>query len=207
MSLGGLAAAREALGAGEPEKLLGLAECAWLDVKGGVYDLDSPYGAEELLKDVAAFANAREGGLLLVGFATQVEDGQEVIDRVRPVPRERVDLDRHRKLLDRIVPVPLHVRVDWVGCGQDKGILVIDVPVQPAACLPFLVPGPARTGKVSCPAFLGQEFNGYFTLLPGHLGIHPGPPAESCTRALSGDGSYCTGARSIAQYPSAPFSG
>lgn len=149
MSLGGLAAAREALGAGEPEKLLGLAECAWLDVKSGVYDLDSAYGAEELLKDVAAFANAREGGLLLVGFATRVEDGQEVIDRVRPVPRERVDLDRHRKLLDRIVPVPMHVRVDWADCGQDKGILVIDVPAQPAACLPFLVPGPARTGKDS----------------------------------------------------------
>ena len=149
MSLGGLAAAREALGAGEPEKLLGLAECAWLDVKGGVYDLDSAYGAEELLKDVAAFANAREGGLLLVGFATRVEDGQEVIDRVRPVPRERVDLDRHRKLLDRIVPVPMHVRVDWADCGQDRGILVVDVPAQPAACLPFLVPGPARSGKDS----------------------------------------------------------
>ena len=149
MSRGSLAAAREALGAAEPEKLLGLAECAWLDVKSGVYDLDSAYGEEELLKDVAAFANAREGGLLLVGFATRVEDGQEVIDRVRPVPRERVDLDRYRKLLDRIVPVPLHVRVDWADCGQGKGILVVDVAAQPPACLRFLVPGRARTGKDS----------------------------------------------------------
>ena len=43
----------------------------------------------------------------------------------------------------------MHVRLDWADCGQDKGILVIDVPAQPAACLPFLVPGPARTGKDS----------------------------------------------------------
>jgi hypothetical protein len=152
MSLGSLAAAREALAAGEPEKLLGLAECAWLDVKGGVYDLGSTHGAEELLKDVAAFANAREGGLLLVGFATRLEDGDEVIDRVRPVPRDRVDLDRYRKLLEGIVPVPMDIGVDWADCGQGKGILIIDVPAQPPACLPFLVPGPACTGKGGYPA-------------------------------------------------------
>lgn len=152
MSLGSLAAAREALAAGEPEKLLGLAECAWLDVKGGVYDLGSTHGAEELLKDVAAFANAREGGLVLVGFATRPEDGEEIIDRLRPVPRDRVDLDRYRKILDGIVPVPMDVGVNWADCGEAKGIVIIDVPAQPAACRPFLVPGPARTGKGSYPA-------------------------------------------------------
>lgn len=67
--------------------LAGLAECAWLDVKGEVYVLDRPHGAEELLKDVAAFANAQGGGILLVGLTTRKENDQEVIDQVRPVPR------------------------------------------------------------------------------------------------------------------------
>jgi len=145
----GLDSAREALRANEPERLLGLAECEWLDVKGGVYVLDQPYGAEELLKDVAAFANAKAGGLLLVGLSTRLENGQEILDQIRPVPREQVDLDRHRKLLDRITPGPLYVTVDWIDRGDGKGILFIDVPAQPPACLPYIVPGPARTGKDS----------------------------------------------------------
>jgi len=147
MPSGSLDTVREALRAGQPEGLVGLPECAWLDVKGEIYVLDTPYGAEELLKDVAAFANAQDGGLLLVGFSTTKENGQEIIDLVRPVPRALVDIDRHRKLLDRIIPVPRYVSVDWVDCGDGKGILVIDVPAQPPALLPFVVPGPARTGK------------------------------------------------------------
>jgi hypothetical protein len=67
--------------------LLGLAECGWLDAKDGIYQLDDPAGAEELAKDVAAFANAKGGGLLLVGFSTRKEHDGEVLDRVRPVPR------------------------------------------------------------------------------------------------------------------------
>jgi hypothetical protein len=142
-----LDAVREAVHAGELEQLLGLAECAWLDVKRDGYALDRPYGAEELLKDVAAFANAPAGGLLLVGFSTRLENGQEIIDQVRPVPHAAVDLDRHRKLLDRIIPVPMYVAVDWIDCGDGKGILAIDVPAQPPASLPYVVPGLARTGK------------------------------------------------------------
>jgi hypothetical protein len=140
---------RELVRAGQPEGLVGLAECSWLDVKSEVYVLDRPHGAEELLKDVAAFANAQDGGILLVGFTTRKENDQEVIDQVRPVPRAVVDLDRYRKLLDRIIPVPLYVSVDWIDRGGGKGILVIDVPVQPPVSLPFVVPGPARTGKDS----------------------------------------------------------
>lgn len=79
-------------------------------------------------------------------------NGTEVIDQVNPVPRDRVDLDRYRKLLDGIAPVPMHVRVDWADCEEDKGILIIDVPAQPAACLPFLVPGPVRSGRGGYPA-------------------------------------------------------
>jgi hypothetical protein len=82
-----------------------------------------------------------------VGFSTRPDNGQEIIDQLRPLPREKVDLDRHRKLLDRIIPVPLYVTMDWIDCGGDKGILAINVPAQPPAALPYVVPGPARTGK------------------------------------------------------------
>lgn len=147
MTSSSLEFARAALQAGNPERLLGLSECAWLDVKDGVYVLDDPYRAEELLKDVAAFANVRDGGLVLVGFSTRVENGVEYLDQIRPVPRERVDLDRHRKLLDRIIPVPLYVTVNWIDQGNGKGILFINVPAQSPASRPFVVPGPVRTGK------------------------------------------------------------
>ncbi len=142
--------ARAALRDGKPAELLGLAECGWLDVKDGVYPLDDPAKAEELVKDVAGFANARTGGLVLVGFSTRKEHDGEVLDDVRPVPRALVDLDRHRKLIrERVIPSPRGVSVEWIDCGQDNGILVIDVPAQPVARLPYVVPGPTRTANVS----------------------------------------------------------
>jgi hypothetical protein len=142
--------ARAALRSGRPEELIGLHECSWLDVKSGIYLLDKPGGAEELAKDVAAFANAKNGGLLLVGYATRKEQDGEIVESVRPVPRDRVDLDRHRKLIrDRIIPTPRDVLIDWIDCGEGKGILVIDVPVQPSARLPHVVAGPSKSAESS----------------------------------------------------------
>ena len=54
--------------------------------------------------------------------------------------------------------------------------------------------------ELSCPAFSGQGICGYFTLLPARSGTRPGLLAVSGTRAWSGDESYCSGARSTAQY-------
>ena len=89
--------ARAALRKGEPAELLGLAECGWLDAKEGVYQLDDPAKAEELVKDVAGFANASTGGLLLVGFSTRKEHDREILDEVRPVPRRNLSTSvRHR---------------------------------------------------------------------------------------------------------------
>jgi len=142
--------ARAALRGGTPAELIGLAECGWLDAKEGVYQLDDPAKAEELAKDVAGFANAKTGGLVLVGFSTRQEHDREILDQVRPVPRALVDLDRHRKLIrERVIPPPRGVSVEWVDFGQGSGVLVIDVPAQPTACLPYVVPGPTRTANVS----------------------------------------------------------
>ena len=147
MSVTDIDRARAALRAGRPEELLGLAECGWLDVKGGIYRLDEPGGAEELAKDVAGFANTRTGGLLLVGFSTRKEHDSEILDQVLPAPRRLVDLDRYRKLIrERVVPAPREVSVEWISCGEGKGVLVIDVPAQPPARLPHVVAGPCKSG-------------------------------------------------------------
>lgn len=146
-----LEGARAALRDAMPGSLLGLPECEWLDAKNGVYRLDQPDGAEEFIKDVAAFANAPNGGLIVVGVKTRVKHGEEILDRLRPIPRSMVDLDQHRKIIrDRVMPPPRGVRVEWCECGDDKGLLVVDVPKQPASHLPFAVPGPSRTAKPSC---------------------------------------------------------
>jgi hypothetical protein len=138
---------RAALRDAKPAKLLGLAECGWLDAKAGVYQLDDPVKAAELAKDVAAFANTETGGVLVVGIATRTEHGTEILDEIRLVPRELVDLDRHRKLLRNITPPPRGVSVGWIPCSEDAGVLFIDIPAQPPARLPHVVPAPARVGK------------------------------------------------------------
>lgn len=144
MPVNDIEGARAALHAGRVADLLGLAECGWLDVKAGVYQLDDPAKSLELAKDVSAFANAKSGGVILVGYATRKEHGEEFLAEVRPVPCALVDLDRYRKVIrELVIPVPREFTVDFIRVDDGSGILVIDVPVQPVALVPFVVPGPA----------------------------------------------------------------
>ncbi|MFD7999709.1 AlbA family DNA-binding domain-containing protein [Streptomyces mirabilis] len=134
---------RQALRDRKFDELVGLRECNWLDVKSGPYQFTQPAGAEELAKDVAAFANTAGGGLLLIGFKTVADHDSEIISELRPIPRSLVDLDRHRKLIyERIVPTVRDLRVEWIVCEDPKGVLCIDIPDQPAGARPFAVPGP-----------------------------------------------------------------
>jgi len=59
------------------------------------YKLDEARWAGELAKDVAALANA-EGGLIAVGLQTRRDNGNDVIDVVKPVPATLVSADRYR---------------------------------------------------------------------------------------------------------------
>ncbi|XVU24208.1 AlbA family DNA-binding domain-containing protein [Actinoplanes sp. CA-054009] len=136
------ATAREWVSTRSWDRFVGTPESAALDVKSGVYQLDDPSGAAELIKDVAAFANSR-GGLLLVGFGTRVDDGREIIDEVKPVPARLVDVDRYRKLVrDRVRPLIRELTVDFYNVDDERGVLVIDIPAQPETAKPFVVPGP-----------------------------------------------------------------
>ncbi len=141
--------AREALRAGDPTALLGVREGSWIDAKGGIYDLGSAPGAEELAKDVAAFANTEHGGLLVIGIGTLPDAHGEVLDRLKPIAHTLVDLDRHRKVIrERITPSPRNVQVAWIDLGNERGVLYIDIPEQPRSNRPHLVAAPAgRDGK------------------------------------------------------------
>ncbi|WP_037307007.1 hypothetical protein [Amycolatopsis orientalis] len=149
MTVSGLERARQALRRGDVDALLGERECAWLDVKDGVYRLDQPKGADELAKDVTAFANTPHGGLLVVGFAARKEHGEEIIEVLNPVPRRLVNFDQYRQVIAaRVLPALRDVTVEWIDCGNDAGVLVIDIPAQPRSSQLFAVPAPAGTAEV-----------------------------------------------------------
>jgi hypothetical protein len=143
-----LEAARAALRAHTPAALLELPEGQWLDAKTAPYELRDPHGVEELAKDVAAFANGG-GGIIVVGIATRLEHGREILDKVSTVDRVSVDLDQWRKLIrQHITPTPRGTSVEWSDDRQGACVLYIDIPAQDPGCL-FVVAAP--TGKKGAP--------------------------------------------------------
>jgi hypothetical protein len=126
------------------DRLIGEVEGQFFDAKGQPYRFDSGVDAKrEFAKDVAAFANA-SGGYILIGFATKpaaVRAGEEVSE-ARPIHHAEFDSDRHRKILaEWLYPQPMAVDVNWVPFGKDKvkGIGVIFVPPQNERSKPFLI--------------------------------------------------------------------
>ncbi|HEX4814914.1 MAG TPA: ATP-binding protein, partial [Nonomuraea sp.] len=97
MTVSSRAAVIEALASGRPEELLDTAENVWLDFKSAPYALQSGDKAKfELCKDVAAFANA-QGGLLVLGAkaSKRSDKAMEVATDLQPFPQARADVDRY----------------------------------------------------------------------------------------------------------------
>ncbi|MFB8039028.1 helix-turn-helix domain-containing protein [Streptomyces sp. NPDC056004] len=138
---------RAALSAGNLEMLIGLEECGWMDVKSRPYMVgENAHHKEELVKDVAGFANTATGGLLIIGFKTTAAGGVETVSEVSAVPRALVDTETYRKLIDgRVYPHVEGLELRWTECNEGKGVLSIDIPAQPASARPFVIPAP--TGK------------------------------------------------------------
>ncbi|MFJ9893471.1 RNA-binding domain-containing protein [Streptomyces sp. NPDC091280] len=136
-----LKSALAALNAHEPGLLLGLRETQWLDAKAVPYQLADPKAAEELVKDVTAFANGG-GGVIVMGIATRPEHDEEVLDHILGVDPAGVNLDQIRKLLrERITPAPRGVRVGWSGADGGRRVVFIDIPAQAVDTL-LVVPAP-----------------------------------------------------------------
>ncbi|MEU9324094.1 ATP-binding protein [Streptomyces canus] len=144
---------------GQWDSILGLPETSWFDVKSAIYALEQPVPRAELCKDVAAMANA-QGGLLLIGLRTEVTDGQEIVSEVKPVPQRLVDPGRYRKiLLEHVRPPVRDLRIEWVACQEDSGVLVLYIPPQPSTDNPFVVPTTDPKGRegVAVPVRTGDD--------------------------------------------------
>lgn len=123
------------------EALIGVAENEWLDAKEKPYHLDSKRQKHELAKDVAAFANAG-GGLILIGFDCEKEPttSSERICRVCPFPVSLVDPNRYNQILaDLVHPPPHGVSARVFEAADSQGVAAIVVDAAMATDRPYLV--------------------------------------------------------------------
>lgn len=155
------------------EDLIGEVEGQFFDVKSQPYKFADGLDAKrEFAKDVAAFANA-EGGYILVGLTTKtstVNAGEEIA-AIRPIPTELFNIDQHIKLLQEwLYPQPVGVEINFTVSGPDneKGILVVFVPPRVSARSRFLSPKRSPTRRALM--FFLAMWNGDWTLpRPGLL--------------------------------------
>jgi hypothetical protein len=129
-----------ALRLGRPDVLIGTPESSWLDVKSTDYLLSSPAEKIKLALDVARFANA-DGGLLVLGLRTSQSHGVDIISRVTPLPMPARQVARYRNIIDTHV-YPLVRGLDVFSVPRDRGeLLVISIPSQLEDNKPFVVHG------------------------------------------------------------------
>lgn len=138
----------ELVRAGRAEVLIGQPEGDWLDVKSQDYDLSTDLGKISLAQDVARFANAEYGGIVVVGMGAKKSGDAEIIKDVRPVPPDARRLRRHRQAIDnRLFPPPDGLTVEEVMVGAGR-LIVLHVPPQPEELKPFLVHGAIVDGHI-----------------------------------------------------------
>ena len=145
----------ELLRAGQAASLIGVEESDWLDVKERPYELKSATAkvAEaakiELGQDVARFANAQLGGLLVVGMRARRRAEKEVVVRVVPANLDQLSVQQYRAVIDRRVFPPVeNLSVEAIETSPGKGLLIILIPPQPEESKPFLVHGAIVGGQV-----------------------------------------------------------
>jgi len=121
-----------ALSSGDFERLVGMREGHEVDFKKEPYRLDTAKGKWELAKDVAAFANAG-GGCIVIGARTEQHECEavEAVVKVSPIPKEQVSVARYRDTLaDRLIPSPKALEVRWYPDDPSvpRGLLLLRVP-------------------------------------------------------------------------------
>ena len=137
------------LRANHPEALLGQHESIYLDVKQSHYDLASAQGEIALAQAVARFANAEQGGLLVIGMRGKKIPGGEIVSKLSPVPVSGRDVRRYRLAIERrLFPLVDGLEVFAVDTPGDAKLLVIHIPPQAEELKPFLVHGAVVGDKV-----------------------------------------------------------
>lgn len=147
----------EKLEAHDFEALIGLVESEWLDAKETPYHLDSPKQKRELAKDVAAFANAG-GGIIVIGFDCEKDPttSSERICKVCQFPVSLVDPSTYSQVLADLVHPPPHavsVRVFEVADGKCVAAILVDLGVLTEK--PYLVGKMLDENDISIGAYFG----------------------------------------------------
>lgn len=147
---GGLTRERtlDLLHGGRVDVLIGQPETDWLDFKRQAY-AKTEHGKFELAKDVAAFANA-DGGILVLGVATNRSGLAETASAITPCPAASVSAQSYKSLVRRrLHPPPERVEVFSVPQRAGGDVWVVAVPPQPEEFKPVLVHGAVLDGKVN----------------------------------------------------------
>lgn len=140
------------LASGEFGLLLGTVENSWFDAKDQPYATATDVGKRALAKDVASFANT-DGGVILIGARTarsELHVGDEVVE-IRPLKQQLVDITQYRDILaDWIVPPVERLEVVWIAKHDEneRGVVAIRIPEQPAHLKPFLVAKLVENGRI-----------------------------------------------------------
>jgi len=128
---------------GQLDVLLGTPESEILEAKSSAYDLkkgDEAAWKIELSQDVAQFANAH-GGLLLIGYRTKRQNGLDLIDRLTPVQPKSTRLQSYADILKAHIHPPISgLQLGSVPIAGNE-IIYFYVPPQPEETKPFLVTG------------------------------------------------------------------
>jgi hypothetical protein len=107
--------------------LLGQHETEWLDFKREGY-AKTEHGKLELAKDVASFANAG-GGILVLGIATTKAGETETASAVIPCVRGSISAQSYRALIGRrIHPPPERVEIFSISADPHGDVWVVSVP-------------------------------------------------------------------------------
>jgi len=139
-----LADIRSLVESSEFQQLIGELEGQHLDAKGQPYLFASGNDAKrEFAKDVAAFANA-SGGCIIVGAETIISSLQagEEISALKPFPETLFNADQYAKIIDEwLYPAPRGLIIKWCPDKntQQSGIGVIFIPTQDPETKPFLL--------------------------------------------------------------------
>lgn len=135
---------RSLVEAGEFQQLVGEFEGHQLDAKAQPYSFASGNDVKrELAKDVAAFANA-VGGCIIIGAETTVSSLQagEQITALKPFSETLFNADQYGKIIGEwLYPVPSGLVIKWCPDKDTRqsGIGVIFIPTQAPEAKPFLL--------------------------------------------------------------------
>jgi hypothetical protein len=146
--------ALDLLRAGRGDLLRGQPESAWLEAKAVPYDLDDKNVKYELGKDVAAMANSRDGGIIVMGMSNEKKRKRssevDTIGGYNAIDLKRISRQKYRDLVARrVYPTLTGFDVELIeGSEKDQGIAVLVIPRQPEEKRPFLVAGFIEDGNV-----------------------------------------------------------